>query len=225
MLRRFMDMGDPNSLVMRLRKRRSLHIKALIDRIHAEKGSCHILDLGGAARYWAIFDRDYLLARNCRVLVVNLYEHGENDEIFTFANGDATNLSEYADRSFDLVHANSVVEHMGSWVAMEAFAREVRRLADRYYVQTPNFWFPYEPHFRFPCVHWMPEQVRAELLMRLNLGFGGRRKSYDAAMRGVQSAALLSGRQMRDLFPDAELVKERAFGLPKSFMAIRGSTR
>ena len=108
---------------------------------------------------------------------------------------------------------------------MTRMAHNVRRLAPIYFVQTPNFWFPYEPHFRFPCFHWLPEQVRAELLLRLNLGFGGRRKTYDAAMRGVQSAALLSSRQLRELFPDAELVKERAFGLSKSFMAIRASGR
>ncbi len=221
MLRRFMDMGDPNSLVMRLRKRRSLHIKALIDRTYAEKGSCHILDLGGAARYWAIFDRDYLLARNCRVLVVNLYEHGENDEIFTFAHGDATNLSEYADRSFDLVHANSVVEHMGSWVAMEAFAREVRRLAARYYVQTPNFWFPLEPHFRMPFVHWLPFPVALHALK-----WKSRKKNPDLGevARWLENNRTLNRAQLRFLFPDARIRTEWLMLMPKSLMAIRDTS-
>ncbi len=134
---------------------------------------------------------------------------------------DATDLSGFADNSFDIVHSNSVIEHVGNWDRMCRMAGHVRRLAPVYFLQTPSFWFPYEPHFRFPGFHWLPEQARAHLLMRFNLGFGGKRATYDAAMRGVQSAYLLSERQMRVLFPDAEIMKERAFGLTKSFMAVR----
>jgi hypothetical protein len=100
-------------------------------------------------------------------------------------------------------------------------AREVRRLAPAYYVQTPNFWFPYEPHFRFPFFQFFPEQVRYRLLMRFNLGFGGRRDTLDAAMRGVQSVDLLDFRQMRELFPDARLAREYFGPWTKSIMAIR----
>jgi hypothetical protein len=100
-------------------------------------------------------------------------------------------------------------------------AREIRRLAPAYYVQTPNFWFPYEPHFRFPLFQLLPEQVRYRLLMQFSLGFGGRRETVDAAMRGVQSVDLLDYAQMRELFPDARLVRELFGPLTKSIMAIR----
>ena len=43
----------------------------------------------------------------------------------------------------------------------------------------------------------------------------------DAAMAQVESARLLGARQMRFLFPDAELVFERFLGLRKSMMAVR----
>lgn len=218
MLKRFQNLGDPNSLAMRMRRRRSLHIKALIDKIHAEKGSCRILDLGGTARYWTIFDREYLRARNCQVLVLNLRKQGEDDDIFTFGHGDATDLPEHADRSFDLVHSNSAIEHMGGWAAMEAFAREVRRLADRYYIQTPNFWFPYEPHFRLFFLHWLPSPVALRVLK-----WRARKKQPDTGdiARMLENNRILDRTQFRFFFPDAVIRTEWLMLLPKSLMAIR----
>ena len=43
----------------------------------------------------------------------------------------------------------------------------MRRIASAYWVQTPNFWFPIEPHFLMPGWQWMPRAVRTELLHRL----------------------------------------------------------
>jgi hypothetical protein len=218
-LRRFINYADPNSFAMRLRRRRSVHIKALIDQVHREKGSCRILDLGGTDRYWTIFEREYLVSRGCRVLVLNLRQQGESDDIFTFGYGDATDLSEHADRSFDLVHANSVIEHMGSWIAMEAFAREVRRLADRYYVQTPNFWFPLEPHFRMLFLHWLPFALGVKLL-KWRAGKGD--MDVGRAARLLENNRTLDRTQLRFLFPDALIKTEWLMLMPKSLMAIRG---
>ena len=122
---------------------------------------------------------------------------------------------------FDLVHSNSVVEHVGDWPRMEAFAAEVRRLAPRYYVQTPYFWFPIEPHFSAPFFHWRSEQARARALLRRRHGFAERAADMGQAMRDVQHARLLDKQQFRFLFPDAEHIDERAAGLTKSLIAIR----
>ena len=100
-------------------------------------------------------------------------------------------------------------------------AARVRRLAPAYYLQTPNFWFPYEPHFRMLGFHWLPQQVQYRLLLSCNLGFGGRRHSVDAAMRAVQSTSMIDRRQLATLFPDARIEREHFIGLSKSLMAIR----
>jgi hypothetical protein len=86
-------------------------------------------------------------------------------------------------------------------------AQEVRRLAAHYYVQTPNFGFPIEPHFRAALFHWLPEPTRAAALIRKKLGFRGA-EDYDDAMTLVLEVHLLTVRQMRNLFPDAQIKRE-----------------
>lgn len=215
--------SDPRAASFRFRARRFEVLKPLIEDIIARKGHCRIADVGGTEYYWNIFGT-YVEERPIEITLMNLEAAPVRSPKFKSVAANATDLSAYADMSFDIVHSNSVIEHVGNWDAMSRMAHHIRRLAPVYYLQTPSFWFPYEPHFRFPFFHWLPEQVRAELLMRCNLGFGGKRTTYDAAMRGVQSAYLLSARQIRELFPDAEIVRERAFGLTKSFMAIRANS-
>ncbi|MEZ5818172.1 MAG: class I SAM-dependent methyltransferase [Hyphomicrobiaceae bacterium] len=211
---------DPTSASFRFRQRRFAVVRAMIDEIVAVKGSCRIADIGGTDYYWRIA-ADLLATAPVEIDLFNLEAKASGHPKIRSLVGNATRLDHIADDAYDLVHSNSVVEHVGDWSDMVAMAAEVRRIAPAYYVQTPNFWFPYEPHFRAPLFHWLPEQVRARLLMRFNLGFGGRRDTLDAAMRAVQSARMLDGGQVAALFPDAEISRERYLGLTKSWMAVR----
>jgi len=212
--------GNAKSLAFQFRRQRFAHVRPLIEAAIARKGVCRIADLGGTAYYWDIFG-DFIDRHPVEIHLYNLEQAPSGRSNIQSFKGDVTRLDHIDDNTYDLVHANSVIEHVGSWDAMSRMAGHVRRLAPAYYVQTPNFWFPYEPHFRAPLFHWLPEQVRARLLMQYNLGFGGRRASFDAAMRGVQSAVLIDRRQMQALFPDAEIRGERVLGLTKSLMAVR----
>jgi hypothetical protein len=108
---------------------------------------------------------------------------------------------------------------------MEMFAWNVRRLAPRYYVQTPNFWFPYEPHFRFPGFQYLPVSLRTHLIMAASLGFFPRITDRSQAREIVRTHQLISGRRMRELFPDATISFEKFWGLNKSVIAIREKLR
>jgi hypothetical protein len=127
----------------------------------------------------------------------------------------------YASNAFDITHSNSVVEHVGDWARQVAFAKEVSRVSRGYFVQTPNFWFPLEPHCMTFFFHWLPKPTRVWLMMHFTLGHWKKAVSVDDAVRKVDSARLLNRAMFRTLFPDAELTTERLLGLPKSLMAIR----
>jgi len=77
---------------------------------------------------------------------------------FKFFEADGCNLAAFADHSFDIAHSNSVLEHVGSWARMVQFAKEVSRVSEKYFVQTPNYWFPIEPHFVTPFFQWFPKR-------------------------------------------------------------------
>jgi hypothetical protein len=216
------DADNPNSLSSRFRKARARRVVELVEAAFAERGEVRIIDLGGEPEYWRrLYDRNWLEARKVRITLVNPQRFEVDDPLFEAAVGDACALPEHPDLGFDLVHSNSVVEHVGDWPRMEAFAAEVRRLAPRYYVQTPYFWFPIEPHFSSPFFHWRSEQARARLLLKRRHGFAPRAGDMGQAMRDVQHARLLDKQQFRFLFPDAEHIDEKAVGLTKSLIAIR----
>jgi len=211
------------SIEFKFRAQRFAEVRRIIQAVLDEKGHAEILDLGGTEKYWLIGE-DFIQANRHRLhfTVVNNEEQTiEQADLFTFKAGSATDPALYAGRQFDLVHSNSVIEHVGVWRDMEMFAANTRRLAPRYYVQTPNYWFAYEPHFRFPGFQYLPESVRAALIMRFSLGFFKRITSREEADEIIYHHRLLSTRQMRRLFPDAKVSHEKLLGLNKSIIAIR----
>lgn len=216
---------DPTSLRFRFRKRRFPAVAALIDEAIAKRGFCSVLDVGGTETYWLI-GKDFLDARagKLKITLLNLKTMPvSNAALFEGVGGDACNLAQFADMSFDLVHSNSVIEHVGCWASMSRMAGEVRRLAPRYYVQTPHFWFPIEPHYESLMFHWLPQNVQARRLTRRAHGFVGRMTDLDAAMRHVQHTVLMDKRQFAHLFPDAQFPHEKFCGLTKSLIAARSA--
>ena len=128
--------------------------------------------------------------------------------------GDGTRLP-YGDREFPVIFSSSTIEHVPEDL-QQAFADEVGRVGERYFVQTPNKWFPIEPHYQFPLFQFLPERLQRALNRRFTLGWRARGQ--------WEPVRLLSARDLRRLFPDAEIHRERVFGLTKSLMAVRRPT-
>ncbi len=76
-----------------------------------------------------------------------------------FVRADAADGLPFAEGQFDLVYCSSVIEHVAP-ARRAAFAAEVRRVGRGWFVQTPAWSFPLEPHSLLPFAHWLPARVR-----------------------------------------------------------------
>ncbi|MBP0617958.1 SAM-dependent methyltransferase [Jiella mangrovi] len=220
-------MSNPRSIERRFRANRFRHVRSLLEAGLAKKEKIEILDLGGTEAYWSIAE-DFLAEHRGRIDITLLNNEPidpPKSAVFQAISGDACAADLFAGRRFDLVHSNSVIEHVGEIDRMQAFAANVRRLSDSYFIQTPNYWFPLEPHFRVVGFQWLPLRARAAMMQRYNLGFFPRAQSRDEAWQNVVEIRLLDAKLMRRLFPEAELREERVAGLTKSLMAVREIVR
>jgi hypothetical protein len=204
----------------KFRQQRLRRLLMIVDDIVAAGKTCRVLDIGGWVDYW-LFLEPLWRDRPIHITMVNLVHVPVPNERFSSFTGDARDLSRLDDLSFDLVHSNSVIEHVGLWHDQRRMAQEVRRLAPRYFVQTPNYWFPLEPHLRTPFIHWLPEPWRTAIVTRRACGYHPRVQSYDEARAILDDARLLDTKAMAALFPDAVIERERFAGFTKSLIAIR----
>jgi hypothetical protein len=215
--------NNPYSVGSTLRKRRIAPLLDMIVAAFNDNGSVSILDIGGTKIYWNIVPRRFLEDHNVRIRIINLAEpETDQDEgPFIFSTADGCDLSDFGDKSFDIGHSNSVVEHVGDWARMVLFANEISRVSQRLFVQTPNYWFPIEPHCMTPLFHWFPKPIQVWLVLHFQLGHWGKASTLDEAMRTVDSVHMLDRVMLQGLFKDAHISTEWFFGLPKSFIAIR----
>jgi Methyltransferase domain len=177
-----------------------------------------ILDIGGTNSFWE--QRGWAGRDDVEVMLLNVEPEPRLHANLEPRAGDATDLRALPDQSFDIVFSNSVIEHLETYPRQAAMAAAVRRLAPRYWIQTPNFWFPVEPHFLTPAWHWLPVPARVALLRRRRFGWRGPCPDPEQARAEVREIRLLRGAELRRLFPDARLERERFGPLVKSFVAV-----
>lgn len=138
-------------------------------------------------------------------------------ENFTGVAGDATNLSEYGDKQFDLVFSNSVIEHVGNFEAQKRMVTEMRRIGKHFYLQTPNKFFFIEPHFMFPFFQFFPLKLKCMLIRGFKLGNMPKASNKTEAREIAQSVRLMTIRELKQLFPNVEIHKEKFVCFTKSF--------
>jgi Methyltransferase domain len=210
--------NDPNSLSNRMRSRRFAVFQELAAGM--DRRPLRIIDLGGTVRFWEL--RGWAGRADAHITLVNLAAQESRHANLDPVRGDVTDMGQFADGAFDIAFSNSVIEHLYTFEAQRAMAAHARRVADAYWVQTPNFWFPIEPHFRFLGWQWLPVPWRVALLRRGRFGSRGPLPDRRAAERAVREIRLMTRGEVAECFPGATIWGETFLGLRKSWVAYAG---
>ena len=210
-----------DSINQKFREKRFKFFIEQLNKVKAEMPNrpVRILDIGGLEVYWERMN--YLNTGDIHITLLNLEKVDTKSNNVISVKGNATNLSEYKDHEFDIVHSNSVIEHLYSKDNHKKMANEAMRVGKYYYVQTPNYWFFLEPHWIFPFFQWLPFGTRVFLTRHFNLGHYKKIPNKDAAKKLVSEINLITESEMKKLFPDGKIYREMFMGMTKSITSYR----
>ena len=209
----FFDPDSKKSINQKFREKRFEFFKSMFERIQSES-TVQILDIGGTEIYWERMG--FPKNENVHITLLNLELESVKNKKFTSVKGDACNMPEFNDNQFDIVFSNSVIEHLFSLENQQKMADEVKRVGKAYHIQTPNRYFPLEPHWLFPFFQFLPFKLKVAMTKRFNLGHYKKAITNDAATQRVKEVKLLTEKQMKKLFPEGKVYREKFFGLTKS---------
>ncbi len=189
----------------------------LLAQTFPEIGSMRVLDLGGVAAMWQAMP-----VMPEQVVLMNKRDTPppSDDRFATFAGDACEPPSSVLSEKFDLVFSNSVIEHVGGHDRRLRFAETIHRMAPRHWIQTPNRYFPVEPHWLLPGFQFLSSRAKARVMR----AWPGQFPRTDDLTRRVElalSVELLTRSELGHYFPQSTLITERLLGLPKSFIAVR----
>lgn len=175
-----------------------------------------ILDVGGTEVFWEIMgfteNEDY------EITILNLSKVNTKYFNIVSISGDGRNMSQFKDDEFDIVFSNSVIEHVGKFKDQMKMANEMQRLGKNYFLQTPSFYSPIEPHFFVPFFQILPVKLRTLLLQNFNLGYLKKTPEKEKAKKIIESINLPKKEELEKMFPESTIKKEKAFGLTLSYI-------
>jgi SAM-dependent methyltransferase len=122
----------------------------------------------------------------------------------------------FSTNQFDIVFSNAVLEHTGCRSSQAAFLKEMCRVGRRFFVTTPNRWFPIEHHTGLPFLHFLPCAAYRAILAKTSY-----RHWADEGNLNI-----LSGEALRRMLPagvKGQVETVRLFGLPSNLVAFGDS--
>ena len=212
----FASSDNPQSLGFKFRRKRLQEFEKLFFANFAGAKKIEILDVGGRDYFWK--HSSLLNHPNINITLLNLHLENTSHPSFRAVKGDATSMPEFGDGSFDLVFSNSVIEHLYTFENQQKMASEIRRVGKRHFIQTPNIYFPIEAHYALPFAQYYPKALLHFILTKTKLSRFERWNPAEASQY-QDEIRLLTKSEMKALFPESILLKEKAFGLTKSFTA------
>ncbi len=212
---------EKSSLGNKFRQKRFFYFQSIIKPLLEEKRKLgtlplNILDVGGTESYWV--NMSYHTRPDIHVTLVNLTQSPSVHSNIVSKVGDATDLKEFKDNEYDIVFSNSVIEHLYNFEAQQKMSSEVQRVGIRHFIQTPNKHFFIEAHYILPFFQYLPKKLQYPILTKTILS-RGRKWDKEFAAQYVKEIRLLSISEIKNLFPDSHIYKEKFLGMTKSITA------
>lgn len=206
-----LHLGLPTGLLAPLsRQRRRQVTERFLALMSPIPPAATLLDVGGPGMATLL-----LAHRFQRVLFANITvealspSHIPTPERFDVIIGDGCALP-LGDNSVDFVFSDNVIEHV-SEPKRESFVNELKRVARMgFLITTPNYWFPFEPHYHMPFFQFLPQAARERFLRLASFGF---------VDDPTETIALLSGRDLQRLVPDAKVTGIGFTPFPETLLA------
>jgi 2-polyprenyl-3-methyl-5-hydroxy-6-metoxy-1,4-benzoquinol methylase len=214
--RLFASSDQPDSLGAKFRMKRLKKFEDLFFKNFNLDQPISILDVGGTDYFWK--DSRVLSLPNVKITLLNLHKEETNHPNLESRVGDATQMGEFENQSFDLVFSNSVIEHLYTYENQQKMAEEIRRVGKKYFIQTPNKYFPIEAHYALPLAQYLPAKLLFFLLTKTKLS-RFQRWAPQAAKQYIEEIRLLNAAEMKALFPKCKILEEKVMGLTKSITA------
>ncbi len=173
----------------------------------------HILDAGGHPKNWR--ELGFLGRVTCVSLRESIKEGFYGNGNIEYKLMDVSSLP-YADKSFEVVYSNSLLEHVGQKNQMKA-VNEIKRVGKKIWVQVPYRHFPIEPHFIFPFFYYYPLFMRKLIAEYWTPIF----KKKNPYLSEVETIWLPDKKEFKKLFHAETVISERFLGFTKSLIAYR----
>lgn len=190
-----LKIGIPKEWVLQVVSRKRVQIaNRFISLIQKENGKNTCLEIGGPN----FIATDILVPYFSRYFIVNPNKNELNN--LSLRNtivpilGDGCQLP-IADKSIDFIFCNAVIEHIPK-VNRPLLAKEIQRVCKKgFFISTPNYYFPFEPHYHLPFFQYLPETLRRFLLRHITIGFINQHSN--------EYIKLLTLKELKYIFPKA----------------------
>lgn len=215
---------NSTSISAKLRMRRMRFLDEQI--LECGRQEVSLVDMGGTLSFWEM-NLEHLKNAD-RLRRIDVYNLGiESMGVHAVGKvevreipGNVTQLEGVVDNQYDVAFSNSVMEHVGNLYQQNRFAKEIQRVAPCFVLQTPNRYFPLEPHFYVPFFPFIPLGIRTWLHRRFRLGWFAPEPDELKARIDCDEIRLLTRKELKLIFPTAGIHRERLAGLVKSFVLV-----
>ncbi len=201
LLKNTINVTDKNSLAVKTRLNNFQIFRKLLKSYNKK---IKVLDIGGTQEYWEMME--YTDPNLIEVILINIQDIKTTLPNFISVKMNALDLNIFK-FDCDIIFSHSLIEHIDH----EKFAYIIKTFNKPYFIQTPNKYFPMEPHFLIPLFQFMPLWLKYWLVKRY-------RKELELEIKDIN---LLSKSELKKLFPNTEIHGEKILGMPQSFIVIK----